>query len=119
MGNMTKDFELHTAGDTTVGRSSMALDAGQDKPADFVNVVAFGKQAETLEKWAKKGKRMLFETHVKTGSYEKDGKKVYTTDFIIDRFEFASNANESNKPAEDSQGFMNIPDGIDAELPFH
>lgn len=125
MGNLSKDFEVgYSANGLAVGRSSLALNRGKDKDgndrgADFINLVAFGNKAETMERYGKKGKRFLFETHVQTGSYEKDGRKVYTTDFVVDRFEFADSANTATSaPVTDSEEFMHIPDGIDDELPF-
>ena len=73
--------------------------------------------AETLQRFGQKGRRFLIETHVQTGSYDaKDGHKVYTYDFVIDRFEFADSKTTEEKPID--SGFMDIPDGVDEELPF-
>lgn len=123
VGNLTKDFQINDKG---VARSSMALDAGVDKdgnprPADFPSLVAFGRPAEVLAEYGKKGKRFAFECRVNTGSYEKDGQRIYTTDFIIDRFEFCDRKSDQEAPAtaEAPSEWANIPDGIEEELPFN
>ena len=94
--------------------------------ADFLNCVAFAKTAEFCEKYMHKGSKVNVEAHVQTGTYtNKEGQKVYTTDFIIDRIEFCNDKNdagtaEQNKSATATTGdFMNIPDNIDEELPFN
>ena len=123
-GNLTKDFEFYTGNNGSVARGSMALNRGKDKDgndrgADFINLVAFGKTAELMEKYGTKGRRFLFECRVNTGSYEKDGHKVYTTDFIIDSFEFGDSKTQGEQPTQDANGFMPIPDDFkDEELPF-
>lgn len=99
-----------------------------DPECDFISCVAFGKNGEFAEKYLQKGVKIAVEGRIQTGSYmNKDGVKVYTTDVIIDSQEFAEskNANQQNTqekpqpmPQTDSDGFMNIPDGIDSELPF-
>lgn len=129
LGNLTDDFKkVETSTDMTIARGSIALNRGKDKDgndrgADFPSLVAFGNIAENMLKYGKKGRRFLIEGHVQTGSYEKDGRKVYTTDTVIDRWEFAD-----SKPAEQPQlgaqpqindsEFMTIPAGIEEELPF-
>lgn len=128
IGNLTKDFDISvnvSNNNMTVARGSMALNRGKDRDgndrgADFINLVAFGKTAELMEKYGTKGRRFVFECHVNTGSYEKDGKKVYTTDFVIDRVEFAD-AKAEQKPAQtEGEGFMSMDlSGVDIEeLPF-
>lgn len=121
VGNLTKDFEYRTNNNVSVARGAMALNKGKDREgndlgADFINLIAFNKTAEVMEKYGKKGKRFAFETHVNTGSYEKDGKRIYTTDFIVDRFEFCDSA-IAEKPQEDATGFMPVTDDME-ELPF-
>lgn len=103
--------------------------------ADFPNFVAFGKQGEFCEKYVDKGVKFAVVSHVQTGSYEKDGQKVFTTDFIVDSIEFAESKasqqsqgeahTEQTAPAQtnvnNGQGidsFMQIPDAIDEEVPF-
>lgn len=132
LGNIGKDAEVkYTEQKMAVARTSIALNRGKDKDGndrgvDFVNLVGFGKTAEFMEKFVKKGRRFLVETHVQTGSYKNQkGDTVYTTDFVVDSIEFAD-SKPATQPAEkpvqtaptDADGFMNIPDGIDEELPF-
>lgn len=119
VGRLTKDPEVrYSQGEnsTAIARFTVAVDRRM-KPgeADFISCVAFGKTAEFLEKYFKKGNRVGLCGHIQTGSYEKDGTKVYTTDVIADEVEFVESKGES-KPAENN--FMNIPDGLEAELPF-
>lgn len=95
--------------------------------ADFINCKAFGKIAEVIEKYVKKGTKIAVTGRIQTGSYtNKDGNKVYTTDVMIEELEFceSKNANSGNVPQQSGQGFnsdgfLNIPDGIDEELPFN
>lgn len=96
-----------------------------EQKADFIRCVAFGSNGVFAEKYIEKGKKYLVEGRIQTGSYvNKDGVKVYTTEVVVERHEFCeSNQNKQAKPAETKQtesmdDFMNIPDGIDDELPF-
>ena len=86
--------------------------------ADFIPCVAFGKTADFVDKYFHKGMKMLLEGHIQTGSYtNKEGAKVYTTDVIAESVEFAeSKRTETGQKADD--GFLNIPEGVDAVLPF-
>ena len=111
IGNLAKDVELKTTNNgMQVGRFSLALQRmKKDDGADFINMVCFGKTAETIAQYLKKGSKAAFECHVQTGSYDnQEGKKVYTTDFIVDRFEFcgggAATNNNSNTSANEGFG---------------
>lgn len=92
--------------------------------ADFIPCTAFGKQAEFLDKYFKKGQRIGLTGHIQTGSYDdRDGKKVYTMELIVDSLEFVESKQSQNEQSKQAapkadDGFMNIPDGIDEELPF-
>ena len=139
MGRLTRDPEVrYSAGDNAmaVARFSLAVDrrrranAGADEPtADFINCVSFGRQAEFAEKYLRKGTKLVVTGRIQTGSYtNKDGVRVYTTDVVVEEQEFAeSKASSDNNggfapsapmPQSAGDGFMNIPDGIDEELPF-
>ena len=137
MGRLTRDPEVrYSAGDNAmaVARFSLAVDrrrranGGDEQTADFINCVSFGKQAEFAEKYLRKGTKLLVTGRIQTGSYtNKDGVKVYTTDVVVEEQEFAeSKASADNSgfsqsapmPQSAGDGFMNIPDGIDEELPF-
>ena len=100
----------------TIAKGSIAIDRrGKDKGADFINVVAFGKIADHIGKYYTKGMRTVIAGHIQTGSYTgKDGKKVYTTDVVIDEIEFGE-SKKAEKPNLDE--FTDAPD--DDELPFN
>lgn len=122
MGRLTKDPEAKTAGETTFVKFSLAVDrrfkkeGGQD--ADFPSCVAFGKTADFINKYFRKGMKMCLEGRLQTGSYtNKDGVKVYTTDVIVDNVEFAESKKAETK-VETNDGFMQISADEEAELPF-
>ena len=139
MGRLTRDPEVRYGGanNSAVARFSLAVDRrfkrdGDEQTADFINCVAFGKTAEFLEKYARKGTKFVVEGRIQTGSYtNKDGQKVYTTDVVCENVEFSESKNSQSggssfdggagfAPSSDAgDGFMNIPDGIDEELPFN
>lgn len=137
MGRLTKDPDIrYSQGEksTAVARFSLAVDRkfkqeGQPT-ADFINCLAFGKRAEFIEKYCRKGTKLVVEGSWQTGSYtNKDGNKVYTNECLIENCEFAESkaAAQNSQPAEGpspsssaaGDGFMNIPVGIDEELPFN
>lgn len=131
MGRLVRDPDVRYAQSDqamAVARYTLAVDrrlrAGQEKQADFISCIAFGKAGEFIEKYCKKGTKLVVRGHIQTGSYQKqDGTKVYTTDVVADEQEFAESKSSQNQtPAQGvagAQGFMNIPDGIDEELPFN
>ena len=101
---------------------------GSDQKADFLNCVAFGRSAEFIEKYFFKGMKADLSGRIKTGSYtNRDGQKVYTTDIVVEEIEFGESKgsnqgqqkSETPHPETDPDGFMNIPDGIDEEMPFN
>ena len=130
-------------GQMAIARYTLAVDRrfnrNGDQSADFIGCVAFGRSAEFAEKYLKQGTKIAITGRIQTGSYtNKDGNKVYTTDVVVEEQEFAeSKAASDNYAASHPQtsspapapsmpapgaasadGFMNIPDGIDEELPF-
>lgn len=136
MGRLTRDPDVrYSNGEnaTAVARFSLAVDRrfkrDGDQKADFISCVAFGKNAEFIEKYFRQGMRVTICGRIQTGSYtNRDGQKVYTTDVVVEEQEFAESkkASEENHDAgpvpnnaPGSDGFMNIPDGIDEELPFN
>lgn len=131
-GRLTKDPVIsYSQGGSSVARFTLAVDRtvkrgdAWEHEADFIGCVAFGKKAEFVEKYFHKGDFAIVTGNIKTGSYDKDGTKVYTTDVWADNVEFGGSkqsANEGSVPAPAKardDGFMNIPDGIDEELPFN
>ena len=131
----------------TIARYTLAVDRRGKKQegqqADFISCVAFGKAGEFAEKYLHKGTKICVSGRIQTGSYTRqDGTKAYTTDVVIEEQEFAESKADSGRAAMDDQmaamyagqrslegqqgsienameGFMNIPDGIDEELPFN
>lgn len=137
MGRLTRDPDVrYSNGGATVARFSLAVDKkfkreDEEQTADFINCVAFGKTAEFIERYFFKGTKMVLEGRIQTGSYEKEGQRVYTTDIVVEQVEFAESKASSENNGERvptgrpspsqvvGDGFMNIPDGIDEELPFN
>lgn len=136
MGRLTRDPEVRYSqggeNSLAIARYTLAVDRrfkrnSDDQTADFIGCVAFGRNAEFAEKYFRQGLKVVVTGRIQTGSYtNKDGQKVYTTDVVVEEQEFAEskatsqqNQQKPSGPAPDnSDGFMNIPDGIDEELPF-
>mgnify|MGYP000145478680 CR=1 FL=1 len=148
MGRLTRDPEVRYSqggeNSLAIARYTLAVDRrfkrnGDDQTADFIGCVAFGRNAEFAEKYFRQGLKIIVSGRIQTGSYtNRDGQKVYTTEVVVEEQEFAeSKAASDNYAASHPQtsspapapsmpapgaasadGFMNIPDGIDEELPF-
>lgn len=147
VGRLTRDPEVrYSQGEsaTAVGRYTVAVDRrfkrDNEPTADFIPCVVFGRSAEFAEKYFRQGMRVSVSGRIQTGSYtNKEGVRVYTTEVIVEDQEFAESRAESEAnrgsfqysapgqaaspapaPSADAgDGFMNIPDGIDEELPFN
>ena len=142
MGLLTRDPEVrYSQGEnpTAIARYTLAVDRrfnrnNDDQSADFIGCVAFGRAGEFAEKYFRKGTKIAVTGRIQTGSYtNKDGVRVYTTDVVVEEQEFAESKNSSAgaeggytggssrapEPSGAGDGFMNIPDGIDEELPFN
>ncbi len=145
MGRLTRDPEVrYSQGENSmaIARYRLAVDRrftrnnNDGNTADFIGCVAFGRSGEFAEKYFRKGTKVLVTGRIQTGSYtNKDGVKVYTTDVVVEDQEFAESKNSSSnagmdggfsggmnrapEPSGVGDGFMNIPDGIDEELPFN
>lgn len=119
IGRLTKDPDIKVANnDLKIARYTLAIDRMKDG-TDFISCVAFGKSAEFAEKYLNKGMKIAIEGRIQTGSYDKNGQKFYTTDIIVDRHEFCERKGENAPSApDDVDSFMNIPEGIDDEMPF-
>lgn len=125
IGNLTKDPELNFAAGsgTAVARFTVAVARMKKGESDFPNCIAFGKTAETIAQYFFKGSKIAIEGHIQTGSYDaKDGTKRYTTDVIVDRFEFVGNSkNDKGGQVENSQdNFYNDITPVDGDemMPF-
>ncbi|MDE6890984.1 MAG: single-stranded DNA-binding protein [Lachnospiraceae bacterium] len=146
MGRLTRDPEVrYSQGDNSmaIARYTLAVDRrfnrnNDESSADFIGCVAFGRAGEFAEKYFRKGLKVLVTGRIQTGSYtNRDGVKVYTTDVVVEDQEFAESKNSNSagmdggynggygggsrtpEPSGAGDGFMNIPDGIDEELPFN
>ena len=148
MGRLTRDPEVrYSQGENSmaIARYTLAVDRrfrrndDGEQTADFIGCVAFGQiSAEFAEKYFRQGMKVIVTGRIQTGSYtNKEGQKVYTTDVVVEDQEFAeskaaseANAGSFRQPApspapapapsaDAGDGFMNIPDGIDEELPFN
>ena len=133
MGRLARDPDIRwTQGQdaSCIARYTLAVDrrikqkSENQQTADFVSMVSFGRTAEFIEKYVKKGTKIVTSGRIQTGSYtNRDGQKVYTTDVVGEEVEFAESkkaAGDADKkqPETDDDGFMNVPDEIDDELPF-
>lgn len=142
MGRLVRDPEIrYSQGEnsTAVARYTLAVDRRfkreGDQGADFISCIAFGKSGEFAEKYLHRGIKIVISGRIQTGSYtNKEGRKVYTTDVVVEEQEFAEskNANQSQPARQNNQdpgispygnspfdGFTNIPDGIDDDFPFN
>ena len=138
MGRLTRDPEVrYSQGENSlaIARFTLAVDRRfkrqGEQEADFISCVSFGKTAEFAEKYLKQGTKIAVTGRIQTGSYtNKEGQRVYTTEVIVEETEFAESKSASgesgyqntSRPAPTEavgDGFMNIPDGIDEELPFN
>ncbi len=147
MGRLTRDPEVRYsqgASQTAVARFSIAVDRRfkrEGEPdADFFNCTAFGKQAEFIERYLRKGVKVVVCGRIQNDNYtNKEGQMVYSVRVMVDEIEFAESKNASANngdsgyngggymgggnsapaPGGAGDGFMNIPDGIDEELPFN
>ncbi len=139
MGRLTRDPDIRYSQGSepvAVARYTLAVDRrfrkeNAEQTADFISCVAFGKSAEFAEKYFHQGIKISVIGRIQTGSYtNKDGNKVYTTDVVIEEQEFAESKSSSaasdgnnNQPAgrplpANAEGFMNIPEGLEDDLPF-
>lgn len=138
MGRLTRDPQVRYSqgqqDQLAIARFTLAVDRRGSRTegkenADFPSCVTFGKTAEFVEKWLRQGTKVVVAGRIQTGSYtNRDGVKVYTTEVVCEDVEFAESKEagegrqqeppQQQTPMTDADGFMNIPDGIDEELPF-
>ena len=142
MGRLTRDPEVRYSSDENalaIARYTLAVDRrfrkDNEASADFIGCVAFGKGGEFAEKYLRQGTKIVVTGRIQTGSYtNREGQKVYTTEVVVEDQEFAESkaASQNNSQTSagnrqqppppmptDKDGFMQIPDGIDEELPFN
>ena len=132
IGRLTRDPEIRYStndNNTAIARYTLAVNRpfrkNGEQQADFLPCIAFGKTAEFAEKYLAKGMRVAVEGRIQTGSYtNQEGQKIYTTDVVVERQEFLEKRADNSQPDSGAAGsydvrFMDIPDGIDEELPFN
>ena len=123
VGRLTRDFDLrYGANNTAVARTSIAVDRqfsnqNGEREADFINIVAFGNRAETMKKYLTKGSQIAISGRIQTGSYDaSDGRKVYTTDIVIEEFQFLDS--KGSRSDNTDTGFSGItPSSFSDETP--
>lgn len=124
MGRLSRDPEVrYTQGEksTAVARFGIAVDRrGKDEKADFFNVTAFGKTAEFVEKYLKKGTKICLAGRIQQEEWtDKEGQKRTAVGVIAEEVEFCE-SKKQEQPATDANGFMTVLDNIDSdELPFN
>ena len=135
-GRLTRDPDVrYSQGEKPVAIARFTLAVNRrfhkegEQQADFISCVCFGKTAEMVEKYFRQGMKMDLTERIQTGSYtNKDGVKVYTADVFVEELEFGeskkavgggSTESKPQAPLPNQDGFMDIPDGIDEELPFN
>ncbi|MBK5898651.1 single-stranded DNA-binding protein [Catonella massiliensis] len=131
MGRLTRDPDVRysqTDSNMAIARFSLAVDRrykkqGDETTADFFNCTAFGKQGEFVEKYLKQGTKIVVTGRIQNDNYtNKDGQKVYSVQIMVEEIEFAESKAAGQSQQNDSMpgdGFMNIPDGVESELPFN
>lgn len=138
MGRLTRDPDIrYSSGEnvTAVAHYTLAVNRrfkrqGDDQTADFIRCVCFGKNAEFAERYLRQGVKMIISGRIQTGNYtNKEGQRVYTTDVVVEEHEFAESKraaeqnsgngySQQNQAGPGPDGFVNIPDGLEEELPF-
>lgn len=131
MGRLTRDPDVRysqTDSNMAIARFSLAVDRrykkqGDETTADFFNCTAFGKQGEFVEKYLKQGTKIVVTGRIQNDNYtNKEGQKVYSVQIMVEEIEFAESKAAGQSQQNDSMpgdGFMNIPDGVESELPFN
>jgi len=126
IGRLTKDPEIRTSGNYTIASFSLAVDRkfkrDGEPGADFFNCTAFNKTAEFVEKYCKKGTKMVVEGRIQNDNYEKDGVKHYGVKIMVDSLEFAESKSANNTPSAKVEvtgdEFVDAASALTEELPF-
>ena len=125
IGNLTRDVELrYTTDQKPIARFSIAVNDGygEQKRTSYIPIVVFGKQAENADRYLSKGSKVAVNGRIQTGSYEKEGRTIYTTDIIASNIEFLSAKQSANSEKKPSEKKPDEPSGFTAlsedEVPF-
>lgn len=106
MGRITKDLEIRqTTSGKAVLKFTVAVDRGKDKQADFITCVAYGQTAEFISRYFGKGRMIAIEGSIRTGSYEKDGRTIYTFEVFVERVSFTGERNGAQSESR-QQGYV-------------
>ena len=131
LGRLTKEPELRfTEGsDLAVCKFTLAVNREFKKDeTDFINCIAFGNRAKIISQYVGKGKQLAVKGRIQTGSYDaQDGTKRYTTDIVVDSFDFISNGNNQGDSGhqEETQNNSTTPPvddftpADDVDMPFN
>ena len=123
-GNVTRDLELKQVGQTQNTRFTLAVTRRLKRDeSDFINCIAWGKQAETLCQYVKKGQKLAIIGNIRTGSYEREGTTVYTTDVVVESFEFLGGGKQSDTTSTPNtnnkqNSFDDLEPVDDGDMPF-
>ena len=114
VGRFTRDPEQRMSqSNTEVSRFSLACQGEYvsrtgEREVEFINCVAFGRNAQTINRYCQKGQMILVQGRIRNGSYDaQDGTKRYTTDIVVDQMEFLGSRNASEAPRNDEVGQNN------------
>lgn len=122
IGRLTSDPQVKLAGDTTVAKFTLAVNRFKKGEADFINCVAFGKTAENIANFFFKGNQIAVKGRIQTGSYDaQDGTKKYTTDVVVEGFDFIDGNKKDNNTSSDeniNDALMEEMGGDDGDIPF-
>jgi single-strand DNA-binding protein len=123
IGRLTRNLDLkYSANSMAILKLNLAVNRRKKGETDFINCIAFDKTAENIAKYFEKGSQIAIIGHIQTGSYkDKDDKTIYTTDVIIDEFDFVGNKKSENQPSDakqDNDGFYPIDEDDSDSLPF-
>lgn len=128
-----KESDVNCKDGTTMKKAKFSIACqrkGKNAGADFIFVTALGKNAENIIRFFSKGKGIIVDYHIQTGSYkDKDGKTIYTEDKVVDNFEFPylrkadeqqteSQPQTQEQPSAPNDSFMDVPEDITDSLPF-
>lgn len=125
LGRLTRDVEVtYTQSGKAYARFSLAVSRGTSNrdEVDFINCIAWEKRAETISQYFKKGSRILVQGRITTGSYEKNGETRYTTDVVVNNFDFietkSSEGNYGNNFSKTEPTVVDEPVDSEDDFPF-
>lgn len=130
MGNLTRDPEYHMGNNPEQRRCNFSIAVGRrykregQPDADFFNCTAFGGTAEFVDKYFRKGQKIMVVGRLQNNNYKtQNGENVYSVGVLVEEVEFCERKSEGTEgnngsSREETNGFMNIPDGLTEDLPF-